>query len=81
MDVTVEGTEGYMREDIIVATLSARKGRSFVDVVWFGRELRAEGLCTRATLVLSRDTLDPRHPRRSRLSRTSSSTVTQLRVI
>lgn len=31
----------YIREEIIVETLS-EKGRSFVDVVWFGRELRSQ---------------------------------------
>lgn len=42
-----------MREVIIVETLSAEKGYSFVDVVWFGRvELRAESLCTRLVLRL-----------------------------
>ncbi len=46
MDRTVERTERYTREDIIVETLSAEKGGSFVDVVWLGRvELRAESLC------------------------------------
>jgi hypothetical protein len=41
MDDTVEGTEGYMREEIIVETLSAGKGHSFVDVVWFGERVES----------------------------------------
>jgi len=47
VDRTVERTERYMREEFIVETLSAEKGGSFVDVVWFGGvELRVESLCT-----------------------------------
>lgn len=33
----VEGNVRYMREVIIVETLSAEKGHSFVDVVWFAK--------------------------------------------